>query len=63
VLIAARSRVRLGSGEHLPAVALSFIAFGLGAPISGGLVDRFGPTRIMLGGSRSSLPAWSRLSG
>jgi MFS family permease len=32
------------------AVALSFIAFGLGAPISGGLVDRFGPKRIMLGG-------------
>lgn len=32
------------------AVALSFIAFGLGAPISGGLVDRFGPRRVMLGG-------------
>lgn len=32
------------------AVALSFIAFGLGAPLSGSLVDRFGPTRIMLGG-------------
>jgi MFS family permease len=32
------------------AVAVSFLAFGLGAPLSGGLIDRFGPKRVMLGG-------------
>jgi MFS family permease len=32
------------------AIALSFLAFGLGAPLSGGLIDRFGPKRVMLGG-------------
>jgi sugar phosphate permease len=32
------------------AVAVSLIAFGLGAPVSGWLIDRFGPKRIMIGG-------------
>jgi MFS family permease len=32
------------------AIAVSILAFGLGAPLSGGLVDRFGPRRVMLGG-------------
>jgi sugar phosphate permease len=32
------------------AIAVSILTFGLGAPLSGGLVDRFGPRRVMLGG-------------
>jgi MFS family permease len=32
------------------AVAVSILAFGLGAPLSGGLIDRYGPRRVMLGG-------------
>jgi MFS family permease len=32
------------------AVAVSILAYGLGAPLSGGLIDRFGPKRVMLGG-------------
>ena len=32
------------------AIAISILAFGLGAPLSGGLIDRFGPKRVMLGG-------------
>ena len=32
------------------AVALSLIAFGLGGPLGGGLVDRFGPRKVLLGG-------------
>jgi sugar phosphate permease len=32
------------------AVAVSIVTFGLGAPLAGGLVDRFGPRRVMLGG-------------
>ena len=32
------------------AIAVSILAFGLGAPLSGGLIDRFGPKRVMLGG-------------
>jgi MFS family permease len=32
------------------AVAVSILTFGFGAPLSGGLVDRFGPRRIMVGG-------------
>ncbi|MBW4436432.1 MAG: MFS transporter [Pleurocapsa minor GSE-CHR-MK-17-07R] len=32
------------------AVAISLFAFGLGGPIAGSLVDRFGPRRVMLGG-------------
>ncbi len=32
------------------AIAVSLIAFGLGGPIAGGLIDRFGPRRIMLAG-------------
>ncbi|MGH2376954.1 MAG: MFS transporter [Candidatus Limnocylindria bacterium] len=32
------------------AVALSLIAFGLGGPLGGGLVDRFGPRRVLLAG-------------
>ncbi|MCC6615176.1 MAG: MFS transporter [Anaerolineae bacterium] len=31
-------------------VAISLFAFGLGGPIAGTLVDRFGPRRVMLGG-------------
>lgn len=30
------------------AVAVSLIAFGFGAPVSGSLIDRFGPKRVML---------------
>ena len=32
------------------AIAVSILTFGLGAPLSGGLVDRFVPRRVMLGG-------------
>lgn len=32
------------------AVAVSLFAYGLGGPVSGTLVDRFGPKRVMLGG-------------
>jgi len=32
------------------AVAVSILAFGLGGPLGGGLVDRFGPRRVMLAG-------------
>ncbi|HSL34325.1 MAG TPA: MFS transporter [Candidatus Limnocylindrales bacterium] len=32
------------------AIAVSILAYGLGAPLSGGLIDRFGPKRVMLGG-------------
>jgi len=32
------------------AVAVGILAFGFGAPLSGGLIDRFGPKRVMLGG-------------
>ena len=32
------------------AIALSILAFGLGAPLSGGLIDRFGPRRVMVAG-------------
>lgn len=32
------------------AVAVSLIAFGLGGPLGGGLVDRFGPRRVLVGG-------------
>ena len=32
------------------AVAISILAYGLGGPLGGGLVDRFGPRRIMLAG-------------
>lgn len=32
------------------AIAVSILAFGLGAPLSGGLIDRFGPKKVMLGG-------------
>jgi sugar phosphate permease len=32
------------------AVAVSILAYGLGAPLGGGLVDRFGPRRVMAGG-------------
>jgi len=32
------------------AVAVSLIAFGLGGPLGGGLVDRFGPRRVLLAG-------------
>jgi MFS family permease len=32
------------------AIAVSILAYGLGAPLSGGLIDRFGPRRVMLGG-------------
>ncbi len=32
------------------AVAISILTFGLGGPLSGSLVDRFGPRRVMLGG-------------
>ena len=32
------------------AVAVSILAYGLGAPIAGGLIDRFGPRRLAVGG-------------
>jgi sugar phosphate permease len=32
------------------AVALSLFAYGLGGPLGGSLIDRFGPRRVMLGG-------------
>jgi MFS family permease len=32
------------------AIAVSILAYGLGAPLSGGLIDRFGPRRVMLAG-------------
>ncbi|HLN65447.1 MAG TPA: MFS transporter [Symbiobacteriaceae bacterium] len=32
------------------AVAISFVAFGLGGPFVGSLIDRLGPRRVMLGG-------------
>jgi MFS family permease len=32
------------------AVAISILTFGLGGPVSGSLVDRFGPRRVILGG-------------
>ena len=32
------------------AIAASILAYGFGAPLSGGLIDRFGPKRVMLGG-------------
>ncbi len=32
------------------AIAVSLLWFGLGGPLSGSLVDRFGPRRVMLGG-------------
>ncbi len=32
------------------AVAVSLITFGLGGPLGGGLVDRFGPRRVLLAG-------------
>src|SRR5947209_6090985 len=32
------------------AVAVSLFAYGLGGPLGGSLVDRFGPRRVMLGG-------------
>lgn len=32
------------------AVAISLFAFGLGGPIGGGLVDRFGPRRVLIAG-------------
>lgn len=32
------------------AVAISLVWFGLGGPVAGTLVDRFGPRRVMLGG-------------
>jgi MFS family permease len=32
------------------AVALSILAYGLGAPIAGGLIDRFGPRRLAVAG-------------
>jgi len=32
------------------AVAISLIAFGLGGPLGGGMVDRFGPRRVLLAG-------------
>ncbi len=32
------------------AVALSILAYGLGAPIAGGLIDRFGPRRLAVSG-------------
>jgi sugar phosphate permease len=32
------------------AIAISILAYGLGAPLGGGLVDRFGPRRVMAGG-------------
>lgn len=32
------------------AIAVSILAFGLGAPLSGGLIDRLGPRLVMLGG-------------
>src|SRR5919204_2843782 len=32
------------------AVAVSLLAYGLGGPLGGSLVDRFGPRRVMLGG-------------
>jgi MFS family permease len=32
------------------AVAVSILAFGLGGPLGGGLVDRFGPRQVMLAG-------------
>jgi sugar phosphate permease len=37
-------------GDISFAVAVSLIWFGLGGPVAGTLVDRFGPTRVMLGG-------------
>ncbi len=32
------------------AIAVSLIAFGLGGPLGGSLIDRFGPRRVMVGG-------------
>ena len=32
------------------AVALSILAYGFGAPLAGGLIDRFGPRRIAIAG-------------
>ncbi len=32
------------------AVAISLIAFGLGGPLGGGLIDRFGPRRVIIAG-------------
>src|SRR5919202_3939852 len=32
------------------AVAFSLLAYGLGGPLGGSLVDRFGPRKVMLGG-------------
>src|ERR671936_3188157 len=32
------------------AVAVSLLAYGLGGPLGGSLVDRFGPRKVMLGG-------------
>ena len=32
------------------AVMVSLFAFGLGGPLGGGLIDRFGPRRVMVGG-------------
>lgn len=32
------------------AIAVSLLAFGLGAPLSGSLIDRFGPRKVMVGG-------------
>lgn len=32
------------------AVAISLFAYGFGGPLSGSLIDRFGPRRVMLGG-------------
>src|SRR4249920_2974186 len=32
------------------AVALSILAYGFGAPLAGGLIDRFGPRRLAVSG-------------
>jgi len=32
------------------AIAVSLLAYGLGGPLAGSLIDRYGPRRVMLGG-------------
>ncbi|MCA1831111.1 MAG: MFS transporter, partial [Actinobacteria bacterium] len=41
------------------AVAVSLVTYGFGGPIGGGLVDRFGPKRILIaGGATIAVSIW-----